>query len=55
MTEKVHKHRPKTISYRSVKNTDFDQLNQDLLHAPWHVAEIFSDVDDKYDYWNGLF
>ena len=55
MTEKVRKHRPKIITFRSVKNTDHKHLNQDLLDAPWHVAEMFSDIDDKYDYWNGLF
>ena len=30
-------------------------LNQDLISAPWHVGEIFDSIDDKYDYWNGLF
>ena len=40
MTEKVRKHRPKIIRFRSVKNTDYKQLNQDLLDTPWHVAEF---------------
>ena len=55
MAEKVSKHRPKTITFRQTKNTNFEPLNQDLLNAPWHVGEIFSSVDDKYDYWKGLF
>ena len=38
-----------------MKNTDFDQLNHELQEAPWHVGDIFTDVDDKYDYWNALF
>ena len=55
MTEKVRKHRQKIITFRSVKNTDYKRLDQDLFYAPWHVAEMFNDIDDKYDYWNGLF
>ena len=55
MNVKVHKHRTKIITYRQMKNTDFDQLNHDLQEAPWQVGDIFNDVDDKYDYWNALF
>ena len=55
MNEKVHKHKTKVITYRQMKNTDFDQLNHDLQEAPWHVGDIFTDVDDKFDYWNALF
>ena len=55
MIEKVRKHRPKKITFRQTKNTNFELLNQELLNAPWHVGDIFSSVDDKYDYWNGLF
>ena len=52
--EKVQKHNTKTIIFRQTKDTDFDKLNQDLSEAPWHVGDIFSDSDDKYDYWKGL-
>ena len=55
MRDKVCKHQPKIITYRSTKNIDNALLNQDLITAPWHVASIFDDIDDKYDYWNGLF
>ena len=55
MTEKVCKHRPKIVTYRSTKNIDHARIIQDLASAPWHVASIFEDIDDKYDYWNGLF
>ena len=55
MNEKVHEHRTKVITYRQMKNIYFDQLNHDLQEAPWQVGDIFTDVDDKYDYWNALF
>ena len=55
MTDKVCKHKPKTIIFRQTKNTDFELFNEDLINAPWHVSDIFTSVDDKYDYWRGLF
>ena len=53
--EKVHKHKTRTTTFRQTKSTDFEQLNRDLEAAPWHVGEIFCNVDDQYDYWKGLF
>ena len=50
MTEKVKKHTTKTLVHRQTKTTDFDNFNKDLLDAPWHVGEIFDDLDDAYDY-----
>ena len=50
MMEKVHKHKTRTITFRQTKSTDFEQLNRDLEAAPWHVGEIFCNVDDQYDY-----
>ena len=55
MTEKVKKHTTKTLIHRQTKTTDFDNFNKDLLDAPWHVGEIFDDLDDAYDYWRNLF
>ena len=52
MIEKVRKLRPKKITFRQTKNTNFELLNQELLNAPWHVGDKFSSV---YDYWSGLF
>ena len=46
MTEKVNKRTTKTLVYRQTKTTDFDNFNKDLLHAPWHVGEVFDDLDD---------
>ena len=25
-----------------------------MANAPWQVGEIFNDIDDRVDYWNGL-
>ena len=55
MVEKVKKHTTKTLVHRQTKTTDFDNFNKDLLHAPWHVGEIFDDLDDAYGYWTNLF
>lgn len=40
MSEKIAKYRPKRITFRNVKNTDFEQLNADLLDAPAHVSDL---------------
>jgi len=50
MKEKVHKHKTRTITFRQTKSTDFEQLNWDLEAAPWHVGEIFCNVDNQCDY-----
>ena len=42
-------------TFRQMKNTNFELLNRDLSYAPWHVGHIFTDIDDKYDYWKCLF
>lgn len=55
MKEEVHRHRTKVTIHRQLRNTDFDQLNHELQEALWHMGEIFTDVDDKYDYWTALF
>ena len=39
--------RPRKISYRSYKHFDEDDYLYDMGSAPFHVADIFSDVDDK--------
>ena len=54
MVEKVCKRKARVIESRYTKDTDFELLNKDLLDAPWHVGEIFNDVDDMFDFWTGL-
>ena len=40
---------------RSFKKCDKDALLSDLDRAPWHVMEMFSSVDEMWDYWKKLF
>ena len=55
LTEKVRRHKTKTITFRQTKKTDFEELNRDLIEAPWDVGDIFSNSGEKYDYWKALF
>ena len=48
-------HRWKTITFRSLKNVDTDQLNGDLANAPWTVGETFDAIEDQYDAWKTIF
>ena len=38
--------KPRKITYRSYKNFDDDQFKFDLSVAPFHVADIFDDIED---------
>ena len=46
---------PKTITYRSMKNFDELKYVNDIKQAPFGVAEIFDDVQDKMWYFEKLF
>ena len=46
---------PKTINYRSMKNFDENMFINDVKQAPFGVAEIFDDVEDKMWYFEKLF
>ena len=54
MKEKVNRHSKKVITFRSYKNCDLDEYVNQLSTAPWHVGELFDDVDDKEYYWKTL-
>ena len=54
LNEKTAKYKPKTISTRSLKNIDVEGLIEGISAAPWHVGDIFVDIEDKIDYWNKL-
>ena len=41
---------PRKIIYRSYKNFDDERFADDIASAPFHVAEIFDDVDDMSSY-----
>ena len=45
----VSRHKKKTITFRSLKNADFDELNKDLACAPWNIVEMYDSVDEQYD------
>ena len=46
---------PKTITYHSYKSLDEDQLNNDILNAPFHVGSVFDSTDDKYWFFHTLY
>lgn len=54
INEKITHYKPKTILCWNLKTTDCEQLTDDLSNALWHVDEIFTEIDDRIDYWNGL-
>ena len=41
MAASVRHYKPKVITFRSDKNTNVNQLNEDLRNAPWHSGEIY--------------
>ncbi|XP_068707424.1 uncharacterized protein [Montipora foliosa] len=43
------------IETRSFSRQSMERFNADLELVPWHVVEIFSDIDDKYYVWHTLF
>jgi len=42
------------INLRSYKNFDHEKFTRDLSEAPWHVGEVFDDLEDQAYYWNTL-
>lgn len=54
INEKITHYKPKTILGWNLKTTDCEQLTDDLSNALWHVDEIFTEIDDRIDYWNEL-
>ena len=45
---------PKIIFYRSFKNFNNNSYLEDLKEAPFHVSQIFDDIDDQMWYHNTL-
>ena len=50
----IQKLKPVTIQYRSYKNFNEDLFKHDLDRIPYHVSDIFDDVNDIYWFWNKL-
>lgn len=46
---------PKIISAKNYKLLDVNQLKSDFDQAPWHVSEIFDDIDDCVAFWQCLY
>ena len=46
---------PKLISVRNYRNVDTQKIKNDLEAVPWHIIEIFDDVDDSLWCWQSLF
>jgi hypothetical protein len=55
MKESGAYHANEVISFRSYKNMNTDMFLQDIISAPWHVAEIFETLDEQYEYWTMLY
>ena len=45
---------PRTVYYRSYKNFNSESYKNDLDQAPFHVMEIFDDIDDSVWYFDTL-
>ena len=43
-----------TFQYRSYKHFNLDSFQHDLSMVPYHVTDIFDDIDDSYWLWNEL-
>ena len=44
----------KVITFRGYKNFDECHFKESLSMAPWHVGEIFDEIDDQAYYWSTL-
>ena len=42
------------ITFRSYKNFDNEKFTQDLSEAPWHIGEVFDNLEDQVYYWSTL-
>ena len=54
LNEKTIHYQPKTIMSRNLKSISFEPTAEELTNAPWQAGEVFNDIDDRFEYWNGL-
>lgn len=54
LKQKINHNKPKVITFRSYKNFDPEHYKQLLSSAPWHVGQLFDDVNDQAYLWNAL-
>ena len=50
----VPKHKSTTIYYRSFRHFDETTFLTDLSSVPYHIVEVFDDIDDSYWAWHTL-
>ncbi len=50
----VPQHKSTSFHYRSYKHFDQNSFVNDISFIPYHVVEIFDDIDDCYWLWNEL-
>ena len=46
--------KPKVITFRNYKNFDPEHCKELLSSAPWHVGQLFDNVNDQAYLWNAL-
>ena len=54
MKETVKRYQNKIITFRNYKNCDREVYANKLAATPWHVGDLFDDVDDQEYYWKTL-
>ena len=54
MKETVKRYQNKIITFRNYKNCDMEVFTNELATAPWHVGDLFDDVDDQEFYWKTM-
>ena len=45
---------PRTFKYRSYRNFDNDAFLNELFLIPYHVIDVFDEIDDSYWIWHEL-
>ena len=54
LSEKICRSKGKVVKFRSMKHFEEEAFENDLGEAPWHVGEIFDDVDERAYFINTL-
>ena len=54
MKETVKRYQNKIVTFRNYKNCDMEVYTNKLATAPWHVGDLFDDVDDQEYHWKTL-
>lgn len=52
LKQKINLKKPKIITFRSFKNFDSELFKRHLDTAPWHIIQLFDDVDNQVHAWN---